>query len=160
MSSFKVSVSDKNSLIVLIAQALNSKLYVNKTYQLFSLMRDILINCLNDSYAVSEQFTWTEDKVKKSRPRYICSVAFNDNNEPIGCLFIFGYHYHTYIKPEYRNLGIASELLTETAIKYDITTQLLNYGTNKVSLKLKKKFNIGERIRDLSERNNLPSPVV
>lgn len=158
MNKYTISVSNAKTLIVFIAQALNNKLYVNKQYQLFNIMRSILITCIENCKSTQKKFNWVEAGEKKSRLRYICSLAFNENNEPIGCLFIMGYHSHIYVKPEYRNLGIASSLLTETAKQYNITTRLLNYGISRSANKLKRKFNIAERLHSLHVPNDLQLP--
>lgn len=158
MTQCTINVSTEKTLIILISQALNNKLYVNKSYQLFSIMKSVLFTCIENSMCASKKFDWTTGGKKFSRLRYICSVAFNENNEAIGCLFIMGYHSHVYVLPKYRNLGVASKLYIETAKHYNLTSRLLNYGVSRPSIKLKQKFNIGGRLHSLHFSNDLLCP--
>lgn len=102
------------------------------------------------SHAVSylterKTFSWVRAGVKHSRPQTIIALAYCDE-EVVGCFYLFGTTSHFYVRPKFRNIGIAKELFIRSAQSYDLSEKVVNYGHTKVAKKLITRLGIAENV--------------
>lgn len=100
-------------------------------------------------------FTWTRASVKHTRPKNVITLAFTNDGAPVGCFLLHGFYSHFYVKPEYRNKGIASAMFSHAANAIDLTGDVLNYGNSKGAHALVRKFNLSARICEMRTKVTL-----
>lgn len=155
MFNYRITISTPDTLQDDILIALSNNLYINKSYQLYAGLVNTLLECQNDKRTKNKKYTWIENYINQKRPRYICSIAFNENNKAIGCLFINGFYCNIYVKSKYKRNGIGTSLLNQTSKQYNISTRLIILGTSKAAYSFQKSLQIPYRRSMLREFNKL-----
>lgn len=79
----------------------------------------------NDFNKPLPTYSFTFDKVQYRRDTYVCSIAYF-NGRAVGSLLVQNFDIQYYVKPEYRNNGIASRLLEETKKHHSLFVNVVN----------------------------------
>lgn len=88
-------------------------------------------------------FIWICKGVKYRRPRYLFAVAYARTpvKTPIGCLVVDGLFLHVYVKPQFRRLGCATDLMTALSSEFNLT-RVINLGETPAAMAFQLKFSI------------------
>lgn len=155
MDSVKYYVSDKNSLASFLAVAFEHKLYVNRRYLLYRFLLTVSIEIEANRRRVSRLYSWQVNKVKHQRPFWICCLALNRKNEPVGLLFFHGSISMLYLRPEYRKGEIGKTMYQEVARKYDLSSMVYNLGVARYIKDLSKKLGLGTNLNHRNHQTNI-----
>jgi hypothetical protein len=145
------------SITYIVSSRDNLKILATLTYfyRLF-LQKGLIIHILQRIMSekdrhINSSFTWTRNKIKYKRPKYIIAIAFIDN-VPVGVVTINGFYTNIYIKKIHRRQGIATELFKQISSKYELS-HIMNLGTSREARAFQNKIKLPIKIKQL--KNNI-----
>ena len=100
---------------------ITEELYVNKSWLLYRGVKTYVEDLLSGKRPYDRVKTKIVNKVKYTRPYYICDILYTDSGEIAGALLVNGIQISVYVKPKYRRMGLASKAIDSFIQRYGAT---------------------------------------
>lgn len=120
-----------------------------------STIRDVYARILKRK--VPKKYRWVSRGMKCSRDFHIVTVALVEG-VAVGAMAVEGLDVQFYVKRQYRRQGLATSMFRETALKHDLSGNVLNRVERPVVKNLKAKLGISGTYRELRSRQPRHSP--
>ena len=155
LNSSNIIVSNEDTLLELAFVAYKHKLHNEKKSAMSRLLRYLLAMQFHNPRFCKRKYRWIFQGQKHVRPDFIIAIAYSEEDKPVACLIIKGFESNVFVQKPFRRQGIATALFKEAGKKYDLRTQVINYGNHPGIKKIKQSLNIGNRIKHVRNQTKI-----
>lgn len=155
LNTITITVSNEDTLFDLAYTAYKHKLHNEKQSVMSGLLKYILAMIIHNYRFCKRKYRWIYKGQKHVRPKVIIAIAYSEEDKPVACLIIKGFESNVFVQKPFRRQGIATALFKEAGKKYDLRTQVINYGNHPGIKKIKQSLNIGNRIKHVRNQTKI-----